>query len=1218
LAKQLEQGGQLSAEQVKLLPDLFKLLVQQHQTQLGLAKIRDCLYEVQWKTKANFRTRVIASYLLKPTAIQARIHPHVISVLASHELSDYEQLLEDLERISVDYIIQALQTMGWTLQPSESFITQELIEKLDIIEPYHQLFDRLLQILEDRGILQRINYSIESQPSGYAWQVLEIPTPVNLSSQLQTSQAKTSPELKLLNHCGYQLTAVLQGTIDPIQVLFPQGNLNLTYDLYHHSPGAKAMNRFVQQVLTCALEQLPLFSGIRILEIGGGTGGTTAHLLHQLASGSVSETLGPGAIEYTFTDVGDLFLTQAKAQFKAYDFVQYEILNIEKDPQIQGFKSHHYHLVVAANVLHATPDLRQTLHHIQQLLMPGGLLILLEGTTRQAWVDLSFGLLPGWWHFRDRELRQNYPLLTAEQWQSLLLETGFTSPTSIPSLEAVSGVLAQQALILAQMPQSLAPDLLSAPGHWLIFADRQGIGTQLATTLRLQGHTCSLVLPGDRDQQLDPQLDQQLDQQLDPQLDPLENNTIHLDPHNPVHYQQLLVSLNHAYDPEIPDSPEISSEIPLTILHLWSLDLPPTDVLNLGNLETSPVQSCGSVVNLVQALAQNPVIPRPRLWLITQGSQPVQSGALPGLAQSPLWGMGRVVALEHPQSWGGMIDLDPEATISTATEQLLAEITPSTAPNSNAPNSNAPDFEHEDHIAFRDGRRYVSRLVPQQQSATKFPQSKPTGPTEPELTPIATPIAIDPEVTYLITGGLGFLGLKVAQWLGQQGAKHLAITGRRELPPREQWISLTSASLAPKTNIPLEASIRPTIQALQALEAEGATVHVFNADVADAVAMAGVIHQVNSPEHPLRGIIHAAGVAEYKELGHMTLTSLDLMLRPKTLGAWNLHHLTREMTLDFLVYFSSAGAVWGAKGQGHYDAANHFLDALAHHRRSLGLPALSIDWANVGVGGMVPEIYHEWLTQIGLEAVSPDHGFAAMGRLLNTDTVQTVIAKVDWQIFKPIYESYGSRSLFKDIELKPPSLSVAQPNLAQPNLAQSDLAQRDQSSEILQHLQEATDADRSQRLLHYLQTEIAQVLRFPPSQFPDPDRGLFELGLDSLMALELKQRLEASLQVSLPSTLAFEHPTINSLSQFIELEILGWSNDTIPSSNNMTGDNATGDNATGDNPLDDLPPNLPPDSTSLDQQTQATLAEIESLSEDEVEAAIAEKLLTLETLINQD
>jgi hypothetical protein len=249
--------------------------------------------------------------------------------------------------------------------------------------------------------------------------------------------------------------------------------------------------------------------------------------------------------------------------------------------------------------------------------------------------------------------------------------------------------------------------------------------------------------------------------------------------------------------------------------------------------------------------------------------------------------------------WGGLVDLALDASADDQASALLEQI-------------QATDGENE--AAFRHGQRYVVRLVPST-----------------DLEAPSAPPSVKSDGTYLITGGLGRLGLTLARWLVDLGARHLIMTGLSGLPDRSVW-----------KNLPPNTSAGKKIAAIQALEEAGATVEAVRADVADLDRMAEVIGQIGNP--PLRGVIHAAAKLNGQILKNMELDTLNSMLRPNVLGTWVLHQLTRELDLDFFILFSSTTSFLGAKNLAHYGAANQFLDAFSHYRRALDLPALTINW----------------------------------------------------------------------------------------------------------------------------------------------------------------------------------------------------------------------------------------------------------------------------------
>ena len=222
-------------------------------------------------------------------------------------------------------------------------------------------------------------------------------------------------ELELTARCAAPLAKVLQGKLDPLTLLFPGGSSETAEKIYTHSPAPKVFNGLAAKIINHEIASRPDGS-LHVLEIGAGTGGTTTYL---------APLFPANRAEYFYTDVSPAFVTAAEKKFASYPNFKYRVLDIEKDPSAQNFPLHHFDIVIAANVLHATADLAKTFAHIRELMAPGALLVLVEGTRPEAWVDLTFGLTEGWWRFKDTTLRPNYPLLARETWFRFLCERGF-------------------------------------------------------------------------------------------------------------------------------------------------------------------------------------------------------------------------------------------------------------------------------------------------------------------------------------------------------------------------------------------------------------------------------------------------------------------------------------------------------------------------------------------------------------------------------------------------------------------------------------------------------------------------------------------------------------------------------------------------------------------------------------------------------------------------
>jgi acyl transferase domain-containing protein/acyl carrier protein len=351
----------------------------------------------------------------------------------------------------------------------------------------------------------------------------------------------------------------------------------------------------------------------------------------------------------------------------------------------------------------------------------------------------------------------------------------------------------------------------------------------------------------------------------------------------------------------------------------------------------------------------------------------------------------------------------------------------------------------------------------------------------------ATPVREDG--TYLISGGLGGLGLTVVRWLISQGARHLALMGRH----------------APSAE---------ALEVLAELRAMGAAIQVFEADVVQTEQVAKVLEAVACSGVPLRGIIHAAGVLDDGVLMQLTAPQFERVLAPKLCGAWNLHTLTQEQALDFFVLFSSVASVLGSPGQGNYAAANAFLDALAHHRHASRLPALSINWGPWGQVGLasVQANRGERLAYRGMGSLTPSQGLEALEWLLQSREVQVCVLPLNLRQWQQYYPRVAATALFCHLVQEQDAPMVTQPG----------------RSQLRETLLAANSEQRLSLLEAHLCEHIAQVLRLPLAHL-DRNTPLGSLGLDSLMALELRNRLEDSLELSFPVTLIWNYQSVAAL-----------------------------------------------------------------------------------------
>jgi acyl transferase domain-containing protein len=528
------------------------------------------------------------------------------------------------------------------------------------------------------------------------------------------------------------------------------------------------------------------------------------------------------------------------------------------------------------------------------------------------------------------------------------------------------------------------------------------------------------------------------------------------------------------------------------IVDLWTLDLKSVSGNLFDAIEEQTMFGCGHILTYVKALAN--LSATPKIFVVTCGAQPVKKEVFVEVTQAPSVAFARVISLEHADMWGGLIDLDPQKGPDEQADSLLWEL-------------NCDDAE--DQIAYRDGARHALRL-----SASK------------SLAP--EPVRFKGDATYLITGGLGGVLKNNCRWMIEQGAVHLVLTSRRGLPPREQWQQFIEENE--------ESSLSRNIEFVQELESKGAHVQVEAVDVCDMQAISQVIQKLATAiNNPLAGVIHGAGTMTASNILNLPLDDLKTVLRPKTVGGWNLHLATQHVKLDFFVLFSSISAVWGSNQLAHYSAANHFLDALAHHRRATGHPALAINWGLLQAGGMTTDENEKFSKAMGLSALSVDQINRILGVLIDADVTQKLAAVVDWTRFKSLYEMKGEKPLLTRIQISgAPSSGVGELSSEADGAAQKPKV----DGVLIAELRGLTTIEeRKQCLLQYTVAVTRQVLGFEDGEI-DVHGGLFEIGYDSLMSQEFKQTVEDALGADLPTTLVFDYPSLDAMSDYISSEVL--------------------------------------------------------------------------------
>jgi acyl carrier protein len=293
-------------------------------------------------------------------------------------------------------------------------------------------------------------------------------------------------------------------------------------------------------------------------------------------------------------------------------------------------------------------------------------------------------------------------------------------------------------------------------------------------------------------------------------------------------------------------------------------------------------------------------------------------------------------------------------------------------------------------------------------------------------------------------------------------------------------------------------------------------------DAGDRAAMTSLFAEIAASGHPLAGVFHLAGLPENRSLRDTVYAEHADVFSAKLRGAWILHELTAGLSLDHFVAFSSITVIWGARGQPLYAAANQFLDALGDYRRSHGLPATILNWGPWSEGGMVEGANRAQLARIGLHTMTPATGAGVLELALATGRTHQVAASVDWSVFKDLFAARGRQHLFAEI-------GVASTGSA----ASAVSAVSGAPTALWTEFAAMGAASRIERLQAWLQAAVAATLRLPAGQRPAPSRGFFEMGMDSLMAIEIKNRLQTELGVPLRATVVFNYPNIAALAEYL-------------------------------------------------------------------------------------
>jgi acyl transferase domain-containing protein/NADPH:quinone reductase-like Zn-dependent oxidoreductase/NAD(P)-dependent dehydrogenase (short-subunit alcohol dehydrogenase family)/SAM-dependent methyltransferase/acyl carrier protein len=645
----------------------------------GGSELEDALYELDWQLPplSSTGTQPPPGYLPNVPALARKLEEAAHRSAIRTESDQYRQLEKEIERLCSCYVVKALEQLGCQFQAGGHIAMEPLCAR--VVPQHMKALGRYLEMLEEDGLLTR---------TGSGWTVSQMPDQMDaedLWRSIFTRLPVLLPELSVLENCGRHLAAILQGQTDPLQLLFAENSF--LEQIYNQGINVRPYNQIAQEAVRAVVRKLPEGHVLRILELGAGTGGLTSCVLQELS-------LLPQKMEYVFTDVSGQFLASAEQKFRHCSFMRYQTLDIEKSPSEQGFDKHYFDLVLASDVLHATSDVRRSLAHIKQLL-PGGLLVLVEIDRLLRSAELVFSLTKGWWSFIDTDLRAKSPVLRRPRWVQLLKEEGFLDVATVSDTDNADDSF--HVVLLAKGPPvdapqscattetSLAAQDSEAGATWLLFTDAGGVAAQLARRLATRGDRCITVASGAA-------------------YEEKQSNHFQVRPAEKEDMRRLVETATARFG-------RVHG-----VVFLWGLDKPNEEKLSLTDLEEAQHRGCYSLLTLVQVLTEMNQFAR--LSLVTRETQPVGREGCLRMAQTPLWGLGRVIMNEQPRFFCKMIDLGGPGN-GEETEALFQELSSDAA---------------EEEIALRGSARYVLRMARSTAASRGYAQCAAGSPFRLEIT----------------------------------------------------------------------------------------------------------------------------------------------------------------------------------------------------------------------------------------------------------------------------------------------------------------------------------------------------------------------------------------------------------------------------------------------------------------------------------------------------
>ncbi|WP_205873317.1 type I polyketide synthase [Mycobacterium camsae] len=559
-------------------------------------RIDDDFYRFVWQQSGTYTQPHCSALTLGPADLADELDRNARRFAARLDRHVYAtEYQRDVRALCAAYVTGCLDRMN----PTTEFTVADLGP---LLPRYHRAFRGMLRLLVEDGSLTERAGRYRRTPRADSDSPERQGDPRKLWAEMFNRYAECAWELLLLQRTGSRLHEVLTGAVDPLELLFGSGAATDIEPIYHSSPIARLYNMLARDTTQRLAESADPRRTLRILEVGAGTGGLTAALL---------PVLPPQRCEYVFTDVSAGFVATARERFRDYDFIDYRVLDLEDELPAEAFPPGSFDLVVAADVVHATTDLRSTLARLHRVLAPGGALLLIEAAPDTAWLDLTFGLTAGWWTASDLHVRPDGPLLDPDAWQELLRDNGFRDVAAFGDPDHAGP--GSQTLLLARRPWDAVDQQQGTPtsrpvGNWLILTGTDPVAGELAARIESDGGRAVL-------------------------------------------------------------SDIVSDELVETVKPVGIVDVRGAAELPLDQALT---EASVQLVDLLQIARRTDDSDRPRVYALTRGAHSFRNDHV-NLFGSPAWGLVATVRLELPQLRYAVIDLDREPSPEDA-DAIWAEL----------------------------------------------------------------------------------------------------------------------------------------------------------------------------------------------------------------------------------------------------------------------------------------------------------------------------------------------------------------------------------------------------------------------------------------------------------------------------------------------------------------------------------------------------------------